>query len=262
MITLHHNDAFKVFKSIPSNSIDLIITDPPWKDYKSNIRKKDVYKKINTSGEVHTWVNKFAQECYRVLKNNSHMYCFIDSVYYPMFYAAFKYADESNYLKKHWEGCAPDYDKEEFSEALDPKSPAIGFHIKKLLYWQKPNHTVGDLKGDYGERMEPILFMHKGVRKLYGKRRSNTLVYDRTPAHLIHHPTQKPIDLLEVFIQKSSDPGDLILDPFAGMCTTGQAAEELGRHSIMIEIEEEYFKKSRFLLQKMDYNFKCFEGGE
>ena len=56
------------------------------------------------------------------------------------------------------------------------------------------------------------------------------------------HPTQKPAALLERIITASSNPGDLILDPFSGTFTTCSVAKQLGRRSVGIEIEEEYVK--------------------
>ena len=56
------------------------------------------------------------------------------------------------------------------------------------------------------------------------------------------HPTQKPIALLERIITASSNPGDLILDPFSGTFTTSFVAKQLGRRSIGIEIDEKYVK--------------------
>jgi site-specific DNA-methyltransferase (adenine-specific) len=57
-----------------------------------------------------------------------------------------------------------------------------------------------------------------------------------------NHPTQKPISLLQRIILASSNPGDLVLDPFSGTFTTSFVAKELGRRSIGIEIEDEYVK--------------------
>ena len=56
------------------------------------------------------------------------------------------------------------------------------------------------------------------------------------------HPTQKPVALLERIVRASSNPGDLVLDPFAGTFTTSFVAKKLGRQSIGIEIEEDYVK--------------------
>jgi DNA modification methylase len=57
-----------------------------------------------------------------------------------------------------------------------------------------------------------------------------------------NHASQKPERLLEIPILASSNPGDVILDPFAGTFTTCAVAQRLGRASIGIEIDEEYFK--------------------
>ena len=56
------------------------------------------------------------------------------------------------------------------------------------------------------------------------------------------HPTQKPVALLERIILASSNPGDLVLDPFSGTFTTSFVAKKWGRQSIGIEAEEDYIK--------------------
>ena len=57
-----------------------------------------------------------------------------------------------------------------------------------------------------------------------------------------NHPTQKPEALLERIIKASSNVGDIILDPFSGSFTTSAVAARLGRVSIGIDINEEYFE--------------------
>ena len=63
------------------------------------------------------------------------------------------------------------------------------------------------------------------------------------------HPARFPAALPEYFIRMVTDPGDLILDPFAGSCVTGEVAERLGREWICVELEEEYLRgaKGRFV---------------
>jgi site-specific DNA-methyltransferase (adenine-specific) len=56
------------------------------------------------------------------------------------------------------------------------------------------------------------------------------------------HPTQKPVALLERIIKASSNPGDVVLDPFSGTFTTSYVAKRMGRRSIGLEIVEEYMK--------------------
>jgi site-specific DNA-methyltransferase (adenine-specific) len=57
-----------------------------------------------------------------------------------------------------------------------------------------------------------------------------------------NHPTQKPEQLLERIILTSSDPGDIVLDPFSGSFTTSKVAKDLGRKTIGIELNEEFYK--------------------
>lgn len=56
------------------------------------------------------------------------------------------------------------------------------------------------------------------------------------------HSTQKPIALVEPIVRACSNPGDLVLDPFAGTGTTGEAALKAGRRAILIERNQEYIE--------------------
>jgi hypothetical protein len=62
--------------------------------------------------------------------------------------------------------------------------------------------------------------------------------------HIKPHPARMPVGLAAFFIRLLTDPGDLVLDPFAGSNTTGYAAERLGRHWIAIDIKEHYAEQS------------------
>lgn len=62
------------------------------------------------------------------------------------------------------------------------------------------------------------------------------------------HPARMPLGLASLFIQFLTDPGDLVLDPFAGSNTTGYAAEKLGRHWISIDIAEKYAQHAQIRL--------------
>jgi len=75
-----------------------------------------------------------------------------------------------------------------------------------------------------------------------------------------NHPTQKPITVLERIILASSNPGDIILDPFSGTFTTSFVAQKWERKSIGIEIEEEYIKIGLRRLQILNnYNEKSLK---
>ena len=114
-----------------------------------------------------------------------------------------------------------------------------GLALKTPIYWDKGNHTSGDLEGDFGAQVEIFLFAHKGRHALRGRRLPNLWRFPREPAS--EHPTPKPVALMERMASCSTDAGQLVLDPFMGSGTTGVACANLGRKFIGIELEPRYF---------------------
>jgi len=204
--TVIRGDCLNVMKDIPDMSIDCIITDPPYgMNYQSSRRtatKK--FKKIENDTNIN-WFPEFIKECYRVLKDNSHIYIFCN-----------------------------DYNISKFRDFQEE----AGFKNKRTLVWVKNNHTSGDLLGDYANKTEFINYAQKGRRLLNGGRDTNVLSFSRVSK--LEHPTQKPLDLNEYLLSKSTNDGDIVLDPFAGSGTTGIACKNLNRNFILIEKEQEY----------------------
>lgn len=199
-----HGDCLEVMKTFPDKSIDLVLTDPPYGMSYQSSRRTEKYDMILGDTDL-SWFPKFAKEAYRLLKDDSHIYVFCN-----------------------------DYAVSDFRRELE----FAGFQNKRTLVWVKNNHTSGDLEGDYGNKTEFCLFVHKGRKELNGKRDTNVLQFDRVATEL--HPTQKPVDLMEFLIIKSSSEGEVVLDPFAGSGTTGVACKMLKRNYICIEKEEKY----------------------
>ena len=204
-------DCLKVMREMNAGSVDLVLTDPPYAiNYRSNRRiAKPRFDHLN-GDQPGDWIEQFALEAFRLLKMNRHLYCFCRHDTYPRFYQAFEGA---------------------------------GFTMKRTLIWVKNNHGSGDLKGDYASRDEWIIFAQKGRRLMQGKRRDNIFEYDKVHSSQLLHPTQKPIDLLRVLIEKSTERGELVLDPYAGVLSTALAAMEENRNFIMIDIEESFLRK-------------------
>ena len=103
----------------------------------------------------------------------------------------------------------------------------------------KNNHGSGDLKGNYASKTEFIFYCMKGRKLLNNGRHHNVLEYKKTLNNL--HPTEKPVDMFEFLIAKSSNERDLILDVFAGSGTTGIACMNTNRQFILMEKEEKYY---------------------
>jgi site-specific DNA-methyltransferase (adenine-specific) len=123
--------------------------------------------------------------------------------------------------------------------ALDP------FVVKNVLIWDKGTPGMGDVEANWGFSYEPILYAKKGRRPIPHRRSSIISKIDRTPSSAHIHPTQKPVELIEVLLQMSTNSGDLVVDPFSGSGSTIVAAERLGRNAIGIELKEEFVNRAK-----------------
>lgn len=197
-------DCLEVMKTMADKSFDLVLTDPPYGMAYQSSWRTEKYERIANDEDV-AWFPDFAKEVYRVLKDDSHVYIFCN-----------------------------DYAVSDFRRELEK----VGFTPKRTLVWVKNNHTSGDLEGDYANKTEFVVYAQKGRRLLNGKRETNVLNFDRVASEI--HPTQKPVNLCEFLISKSTNAGDWVLDPFAGSGTTIIAAKNTGRNAIGIEIEPQY----------------------
>jgi site-specific DNA-methyltransferase (adenine-specific) len=203
---IYHGDCLDIMPTLEDKSVDMILTDPPYGMKYQSARRTATpqFDKIENDDTV-DWLPVLLKECWRVLKDDSHVYMFCN-----------------------------DYAISDFRRAFE----LAGFKAKRTLVWVKNNHTSGDLHGDYGNKTEFIVYAQKGRRLLRGGRDTNVLSFNRV-SHL-QHPTQKPVDLCEYLIGKSSNEGDTVLDPFAGSGTTGVACLNTGRKFILIEKDASY----------------------
>ena len=210
---LWFGDCLELMKDIPDESVDMILTDPPFgMNFKSGFRN---FEKIINDNNL-DWVDEFVEGIYRISKNDTAHYMF----------TSFHNIDV-------------------FKRAIEKK-----FKIKNLLTWVKNNTSMGDLKGDFAPKTEFIIFFQKGRKLINGKRDSNVLEYKRTGNKL--HPTQKPVDMLEFLIEKFSNEHDTILDPFMGSGSTGVAALNTGRKFIGIELDDKYFEIAKERIETLE----------
>jgi site-specific DNA-methyltransferase (adenine-specific) len=204
---LYNGDCLNVMDDLINQGItvDAIITDPPYgMNYKSN-RRKDKYNKIENDAAL-DFLDEYLKKCNALLKDNTHIYCFCS-----------------------W------HNIDEFKRSFERY-----FKLKNIIVWEKNVHGTGDLKGSYAPKHEFILFGHKGRRLRNGKRLPDIIQANKTGNKL--HPTQKPVDLLQVFVEQSTDKGQTVLDGFMGSGSTGVACVNTGRYFIGVELDESYFK--------------------
>jgi len=223
---------------IPNDSIDLIFADPPYNIGKNFNGRKDRWP---SEDAYLTWSYQWLKLCISKLKPNGSLYVMTATQNMPFF---------DIFLRQH-------------------------LTILSRIIWAYDSSGV-QARNYFGSLYEPILFCVKdkdsytfnsgdilveartgATRKLIDYRKPVPTMYNtkKVPGNVWqiprvryrmdeyeNHPTQKPTALLYRIIRASSNPGDLILDPFSGTFTTSYVAQALGRNSIGIEIEEEYVK--------------------
>lgn len=188
---------------IPNNSCDLLLSDVPFgMNYQSNGRKEK-HLKIENDDDLE-WLPTWLQEMKRVLKEDAHVYIFCSHHKIEVF-------------------------KTEIQKV---------FNYKNTIVWDKLNGGQGDLEGDYAPRHELIIYCSNGKKKLKGKRYDNIIQCSKVATD--DHPTEKPVELISLFVRKSSNAGDVVIDTFAGVFTTAQACVKEGRNWICFEMVEKY----------------------
>jgi site-specific DNA-methyltransferase (adenine-specific) len=204
-------DCLPHLAALPDASLDLLLTDPPYGlDYESDHREVNPLPKIANDRleDTVTVIDQALALASRKLKQDSHVYLFTSWKTYPILL------------------------------------PIIAryFQVHNLLMWVKNNWTAGDLDANYGQIHECIVFAQKGNRVLHGPPASDLLRFSRVSENGRVHPTEKPLPLLEYLIEKSSRPGEVVCDPFAGVASTLLAAKRKGRQFIGMEIDETWYK--------------------
>lgn len=223
---LKQGDCLEIMKQIPNESVDLIVTDPPYlMNYKTNYRKDKSHEFCTPiQGDNDNFlIQSYIQECFRIMKNNTAMYMFCNS----------------NKI---------DFFKSELEKA--------GFKIKNIVIWVKNNWTAGDLKAQFGKQYEMVILVNKGRKFFNGRRLTDVWYYDRVSGKNQLHQNQKPTELLERCIKKHSDENDVIFDGFMGSGSTGVAALRTNRKFLGIELDEKYFSIAKERLERVEQEIK------
>lgn len=204
-------DCLEVLQGMESESFDGVFTDPPYGiDYQSNMRvaSKRFDKIVNDANG-----SRFATypEIYRVLKNNT----------VAVIFCSFKnFAEDMRVI-----------------ETL--------FDVKNVIVWDKGGGGIGDLAHSLSTDYELAIVAHKGQCLLRGKRDGSVWREGKVFNMTMQHPTEKPVDLMKRLIDKYTDEGANILDPFMGSGTTIVAAKYLNRNATGIEISPKYCEIAR-----------------
>jgi site-specific DNA-methyltransferase (adenine-specific) len=198
---LSNLDAVRWLQGQPSESIDLLITDPAYESLEKHRAVGTTTRLKHSKASSNDWFQifpnaRFAElfaEAYRVLRRHTHFYLLCDA--------------ETMFVAK-------------------PEAERVGFKFWKPLVWDK--RTIG-MGYHYRARYEFILFFEKGKRRLNDLGIADIIVESR-----IHrgYPAEKPVRVSEVLINQSTQPGEVVADPFMGSGSIGVAAVKNGRRFI------------------------------
>lgn len=201
-----HGSCLTYIKNHFDKKIDLLLTDPPYAmDYKSGWNDWD-----KIQGDKREDTGHILNECFSLtkekMKDDAHVYVFGNP-------------NEIEVVK-------PIFQKY--------------FNLKNILIWDRSTIGMGDLS-TYGRSYDVIYFGYNNTWKdLNGVRDRDVLKYNRVSPNELIHPTEKPDDILQFLIKKSSNEKDVVFDPFAGSCSTLRNAHKLNRNAYGSELELKY----------------------
>lgn len=207
-INIHLGDCLNYINTLQDKSIDCLLTDPPYgENFQMNKYDNELSRKIENDESLEDALILLDDMLSRVkpkLKDNAHLYIFCS-----------------------WKNFA------EFKEVVSNH-----FKVKNALIWNKELFGMGDLKGNYADTYEMIIFA--GGNREFVKRPGNIITCRFNEERF--HNTQKPVDLLSELIENSTDAGDLIFDPFLGSGSTAVASKKLNRNYSGCELDEQNYK--------------------
>ena len=222
---LINDKAENIITKIPDESINLIVTDPPYGiGFKGNRYRNIDFEEMFNDQSLQ-FLSVFSHEFERILVPQAHCYIFTRWDVYPIM------------LKL-------------FTDSL---------FLQTVIIWDKDEggHGMGDLK-QWAPRYEMIMDFTKGdtPRPLNGKRLPNIIRHKdiRFTGEPKIHPTQKPRGLMEILIEKSSDWGDVVADFFGGSYPVPRAAMRTWRKSIGVELNPTVHNAALNLVEREFHN--------
>ena len=237
--TLYNDDCITVLDNMIQNgdTVDMIFTDPPYRvTSRGNAGNSGgmLQKKINKAGQVfehnNIEIEVYLPKFYKVLKETGHCYIMTN------------HKNLTHFLKVIDEWKDPDTNE--------------GFHFIKSLIWDKGNKIMGQF---YMNQFEYILFLRKGAGKKINNCGASDLISipnkktkDETGKNI--HDTEKPVDLCKILIENSSNPNEIVFDPFMGVGSCGIAAKQLGRKFIGIELDSNYYEIAKSRIKNVEVN--------
>lgn len=233
-------DVIKGLKLLKDDSVDLIVTDPPY-----NLSKD--YGETNDNLSFENYIQfsiEWLKEAKRVLKPTGSIYVFMGMQFISYIY---KILDID--LKMHFNSWITWY----YTQGIG-KTKGYSPRHDDILMFTKSKKFVFNL--------DDIRVPQKYYRSVNNMRGANPgNVWEFSHVHYCNenrqkHPTQKPEGLIERMVLASSNPGDVVLDPFVGSGTTARVCQQLNRNFIGFDNNQEYINMS---IERLNQPFSGFD---
>jgi len=238
-----HGDALKWLQTCQSESVDLVFADPPY-----NLKKAE-WDTFESQQAYLQWSLKWIKEAARILKPNGTLYiCGFSEILADLKLPALRYFVGCRWLVWHYKN------KANFGSDWGRSHESI-LHFRKS---EQFTFNIDDIRISYGNHTLKYPDHPQAETSQYGKGKNKDHTWQphpngAKPKDVIEvpttckgmnektpHPTQKPEELMRKFILASSNPGDMVVDPFLGSGTTAVVAEQLKRKWVGCDITLEY----------------------
>ena len=226
-------DSRDVIKRIPDNSIDFILTDPPYNIGRHSTGNIPLPGRTPMNNDVADWdwidfhPEEWAEEFIRILKPTGNLFIFTTYNQIGKWYDCLDHRfDTSNFMIWHKTNPAPKIFKAGFLNSCE----------MVFTCWNK-KHTW-----NFISQAEMHNFIESPIC-MKPERLSDP-----------KHPAQKPVSILKKMLQIASNPNDIVFDPFMGVGSVGVAALEIDRKFIGIELDKKYYHAARLRIENMTKN--------
>lgn len=195
--------------------VNCIVTDPPYRLASGGRKNSKLIINCSSEGELKSGemfqipeFKDWAKRCYEVLEDGSHAYFMTNTT---------NLNDMLNELL------------------------SVGFKLHEILVWDKGCHTPQQY---YLRATEFVLFVRKGKAKYINNMGTKNILSVPAKKGDRAHPSEKPVELMRIFIENSTSEGDIVFEPFMGGGSTGVASIMSGRQFIGCEVDDKYFNVS------------------
>lgn len=287
---IYNNDCMEIFKNMPDESIDLVVSDIPYRILAGGVtivetknETSGVLKRIKSSSN-NPIIQKFQQGFYKdaIIESNNESSATLKFVVDGSSISKKWAKKDNNYISAVKEGKMFLHNDIKFKEwlpelyrvlkkrthcylminsrnlkDLQTEAEKVGFVFQNILIWDKGNVTPNKY---YMQGAEFILMMSKRPARNINIMGSKNIIRIKNNLGNKLHPTEKPVELMEYMIKNSSNKDEVVLDPFCGVGATLIAAKLLNRKYIGIDIETSYCEttESRLNNIKEETKWKLF----